>query len=261
VERVSIAPAWSRVTSIIVIVPQIIQFNMFTYPPSPPILAGDNLVSDSQGFTSAMNSGTAVGKGEEEEEVTIADVLRRCDAILDLLRPVQPCKVVGSVSVVSNGDTRGAGSVLVVSNGDTRGAGSDVNAIGAIGGGGALAASGNIEAADGDGDRVLRAIGGSVGGIVLGVGSGAVLAADVDYVALQKNDGDNTYGGVGAWNLGALGSAVGGVLGATGGLDRSTVDAICGAGDKPGNDDPGSSGNGSGAGFCRIESCKHGGSG
>jgi hypothetical protein len=41
IEQGFVAPASSRATSIIVIVPQIIQFNMFTYPPSPSIRAHD----------------------------------------------------------------------------------------------------------------------------------------------------------------------------------------------------------------------------
>jgi hypothetical protein len=62
---------------------------------SNPLLnrAGDNLVSYGQGFfsPSAMNSGTCVGN-KEEGEVTLADVLQRCDAIIELLQPIQPVR-------------------------------------------------------------------------------------------------------------------------------------------------------------------------
>jgi hypothetical protein len=103
-----------------------------------------------------MNFNTGV---RNEEEVTIADMLRRCDAILDLLRPVQPLNVEGSVPVVRDNGTKGTGS--------------DVNTIGVIGGGGAsivsddvvvLHVDGDIDAADVDGDRALHAIDGDVHG-------------------------------------------------------------------------------------------------
>jgi hypothetical protein len=72
-------------------------------PPPPLHRAGDYLVS--VGFASAMEAGTGVGKGEEEE-VKLTDVLRRCDVILELLWSFQPRKVVGDVLVASDGDTR-----------------------------------------------------------------------------------------------------------------------------------------------------------
>jgi hypothetical protein len=35
-----------------------------------------------------MNSGPGIGNGEEDEKVTLADVLRRCDTIIELLQSV-----------------------------------------------------------------------------------------------------------------------------------------------------------------------------
>jgi hypothetical protein len=55
-----------------------------------------------------METGTGVGKGEEEQ-VTLADVLRLCDIILELLRPFQPCNVMSDVLVASDGGTSGVG--------------------------------------------------------------------------------------------------------------------------------------------------------
>jgi hypothetical protein len=49
-----------------------------------------------------MNSGTGVGN--EEGEVTLDDVLRRYDTILELLQPIQPRKVVGDMLIVGGGD-------------------------------------------------------------------------------------------------------------------------------------------------------------
>jgi hypothetical protein len=79
VEQGSVVSAWSRATSIIVIVPRIIQFNMFTYPPSPPIHIGDNLVSDGHGLLPTMNSDTSIGK---REQIHLLEILRRFDSIL-----------------------------------------------------------------------------------------------------------------------------------------------------------------------------------
>jgi hypothetical protein len=60
------------------------------------------LVSDGQGFTSAMNSGTGV-RNEEEDVVTLVNVLRRYDAILELLQPIEPRKVAGDM-LIGGGD-------------------------------------------------------------------------------------------------------------------------------------------------------------
>jgi hypothetical protein len=84
VERDSVVPAWSRTTSIIVIIHQIIQFNMFTYPPSPLIRARDNLVSNGHGSSPTMHSGIGVGMGEEQ--ILLIEILWRCDSILETLR-------------------------------------------------------------------------------------------------------------------------------------------------------------------------------
>jgi hypothetical protein len=48
---------------------------MFSYPPTLPICAGDNLVLDGQGFASAMNSGAGVGTREEKREFLLAEIL------------------------------------------------------------------------------------------------------------------------------------------------------------------------------------------
>jgi hypothetical protein len=66
-------------TSTIVIVPQIIQFNMFTYPPSPLIHAGENLVSDGHGSLPTMNFDTGIGT---REQIILVEILWRCDSIL-----------------------------------------------------------------------------------------------------------------------------------------------------------------------------------
>jgi hypothetical protein len=59
------------------------------------------LLSDGQGFTSAMNSGTGVRN--EEDVVTLVNVLRRYDAILELLQPIEPRKVAGDM-LIGGGD-------------------------------------------------------------------------------------------------------------------------------------------------------------
>jgi hypothetical protein len=79
VEQGSIASAWSMATSTIVIVPQIIQFNMFTCPPSPLIHAGENLVSDGHGSLPTMNFDTGIGT---REQIILVEILWRCDSIL-----------------------------------------------------------------------------------------------------------------------------------------------------------------------------------
>jgi hypothetical protein len=49
---------------------------MFSYPPTLPIHAGDNLVSDGQGFTSAKNSGASIETRAEKREFLLAAMLQ-----------------------------------------------------------------------------------------------------------------------------------------------------------------------------------------
>jgi hypothetical protein len=117
-----------------------------------------------------MNSSTIIGKGEEEK-VTVDDVLRRCDAILELLWPIQSRKAVGNV--------------LVMSDDGARCAGSSVNAIGAIGGDSALAC-GVLGAVTHSGADTRDS-----GGVIrVMIGDGGVLADGGDD-ALNANDGGN----------------------------------------------------------------------
>jgi hypothetical protein len=53
----------------------VIDSAMFSYPPTLLIHAGDNLVSDGQGFASAMNSGAGVGTRVEKREFLLAAML------------------------------------------------------------------------------------------------------------------------------------------------------------------------------------------
>jgi hypothetical protein len=48
---------------------------MFRYPPTLPIHAGDNLVSDGQGFASTMNSCAGVETRVEKREFLLAVML------------------------------------------------------------------------------------------------------------------------------------------------------------------------------------------
>jgi hypothetical protein len=217
--------------------------------------AGDNLVSDGQGRASAMNSGTRVGKGEEDEKVTLADVLQHYDAIIELLWPIQPRKVASKVLVVSassdglhaaDGSSHilraidGVGGVLGVLGGaicDVVAAGSGDRVLGA----GAHVATGLDVGAqdDGGGDEIIARADGSSGVLVsrgfdvgvegsttagddvLGIGSGVessgVLAEDKDNVVLHNDGGGCTScAGCGAWNLGVFGGTMGRAFDASG---------------------------------------------
>jgi hypothetical protein len=48
---------------------------MFSYPSIRLISACDNLVSEGQGFASAMNSGDGIGTGAEKREFLLATLL------------------------------------------------------------------------------------------------------------------------------------------------------------------------------------------
>jgi hypothetical protein len=144
VERGSVVPAWSRTTSIIVIIHQIIQFNMFTYPPSPLIRARDNLVSNGHGSSPTMHSGIGVGMGEEEQ-ILLIEILRRCDSILETLRAFSSGG--RQRRMCSRWRWRGggggiptAGNVLTASAAAAMGIGSGGDALAATGGDGAIGA-------------------------------------------------------------------------------------------------------------------------
>jgi hypothetical protein len=69
---------------------------MFSYPPTLLIRAHDNLVSDGQGFASAMNSGPGVGTRVEKREFLLAVMLRlefpRFDGNGDPLQWIHHCE-------------------------------------------------------------------------------------------------------------------------------------------------------------------------